>query len=112
MKYRYAGKEKRLALGVFPEVSLVDARDAADKARVLLRDGVDPSEKRKADGLARHLSFATSLEAVGREWLAVITIPPEAAHQSIPYPCEVHGQQMSGTLSVTNPVQLQSFDID
>jgi hypothetical protein len=49
MKYRYAGKEKRLALGVFPEVSLGDARDGADKARALLRDGVDPSAKRKAD---------------------------------------------------------------
>lgn len=46
MKYRYAGKEKRLALGVFPEVSLGDARDGADKARALLRDGVDPSAKR------------------------------------------------------------------
>ena len=49
MKYRYAGKEKRLALGGFPEVSLGDARDGADKARALLRDGVDPSAKRKAD---------------------------------------------------------------
>lgn len=45
-------------------------------------------------------------------WVAVITIPPSAAHADIPYMCEVHGQTMSGTLTVTNPVSLQSFEID
>lgn len=45
-------------------------------------------------------------------WSAVITIPPSAGHADIPYLCEVHGQQMSGILRVTNPVSLQSFSID
>ena len=45
-------------------------------------------------------------------WTATITISPAAAHSSIGYHCEVHGQTMSGTISVTNPVDLQSFDID
>ncbi|HEY0232236.1 MAG TPA: Arm DNA-binding domain-containing protein [Dokdonella sp.] len=53
MKYRYGGKEKRLAFGVFPEVSLSDARDAAEKARAQLRNGLDPGAARKADKLAR-----------------------------------------------------------
>jgi plastocyanin len=45
-------------------------------------------------------------------WQSTITIPPQAAHGSIGFYCERHGLSMSGTLSVTNPVDLQSFDID
>lgn len=45
-------------------------------------------------------------------WSATITIPPSAAHADIPYLCEIHGQVMSGTLTVTNPVALQSFEVD
>lgn len=45
-------------------------------------------------------------------WSSVVTIPPAAAHQVVGYHCEVHGQAMSGTISVTNPVSLQSFEID
>ncbi len=42
LKYRFNSKEKRLAFGVYPEVSLKDAREKRDKARRLLSDGVDP----------------------------------------------------------------------
>jgi plastocyanin len=45
-------------------------------------------------------------------WTATITISPAAAHSSVGYHCEVHGQVMSGSITVTNPVDLQSFDID
>lgn len=45
-------------------------------------------------------------------WSSTITIPPSAAHQTINYLCQVHGQAMSGTISVTNPVELQTFEID
>jgi plastocyanin len=48
----------------------------------------------------------------GSAWSSTITIPPEAAHQTVGFHCEVHGAIMSGTLSVTNPVDLQSFEID
>jgi hypothetical protein len=48
LKYRYGGKEKRLSLGVYPDVSLKDARQRRDDARKLLADGVDPGENRKA----------------------------------------------------------------
>ena len=44
LKYRFAGKEKRLSLGVYPDVSLKDARDRRDASRKLLVDGIDPSE--------------------------------------------------------------------
>jgi hypothetical protein len=52
-KYRFDGKEKRLSLGVYPDVSLKDARDRRDAARRLLADGIDPSENRKAQKSAR-----------------------------------------------------------
>ena len=49
LKYRHGGKEKRLALGVYPEVSLREARDRADTARKNLQAGDDPAELKKAD---------------------------------------------------------------
>src|SRR5271155_5681439 len=48
LKYRFDGKEKRLSLGVYPDVGLKDARDRRDASRKLLADGIDPSENRKA----------------------------------------------------------------
>lgn len=49
LKYRFAGKEKRLSLGVYPDVSLVEARERRDSYRALLADGIDPSEHLKAE---------------------------------------------------------------
>ena len=68
MKYRYAGKEKRLALGVYPEVPLKEARRKRDDARKRLADGQDPGETRKAEKRARLLAAENSFEAVAREW--------------------------------------------
>ncbi len=47
LKYRYQGKQKTLALGVYPNVSLADARIARDRARVTLAEGIDPSLDKK-----------------------------------------------------------------
>lgn len=68
-KYRFAGKEKRLSLGVYPTVSLKEARDKRDEARRLLTNGTDPSENRKAKKAANK-EEAYSFEVVAREWLA------------------------------------------
>lgn len=69
-KYRFGGKEKRLALGVFPDVPLKEARDRRDEARKLLRDGLDPSqERRRLRAMARQQT-EDSFGAIGREWLA------------------------------------------
>ena len=70
LKYRFGGKEKRLALGVYPDVKLKDARDRRDAARNLLANGTDPSENRKAQKSARSNRAANSFEIVAREWLA------------------------------------------
>lgn len=48
LRYRFGGKEKMLALGKYPEVSLADARSRRDEVRKLLANGVDPSENKKA----------------------------------------------------------------
>jgi integrase len=66
--YRYAGKRKTLALGVYPEVSLKEAREKHQEARSKIRQGIDPGEVRKVEKLTRHLAAAESFEAVGREW--------------------------------------------
>ena len=47
LKYRHGGKEKRLALGIYPDVSLTRAREKRDEARRLLADDIDPGEHRK-----------------------------------------------------------------
>lgn len=69
LKYRIAGKEKRLALGVYPEVRPPEARDKAREARDQIRMGTDPSAKRRADKLALELARGNTFEVVAREWL-------------------------------------------
>lgn len=70
LKYRIEGKEKRLSLGVYPDVGLKEARDRRDAARKLLADGVDPSENRKAQKAAKANRAANSFEILAREWYA------------------------------------------
>lgn len=56
LKYRVAGREKKLSLGVYPEVTLKEARDNREAARALIREGKDPSAERKADKHAAKLA--------------------------------------------------------
>ncbi|MDW5418854.1 tyrosine-type recombinase/integrase [Iodobacter sp. CM08] len=67
-KYRWANKEKSLALGVYPEVSLKTARIKRDEARKLLGDGTDPNTQRQTEKLARVMADKNTFEAVAREW--------------------------------------------
>ncbi|RRA23361.1 DUF4102 domain-containing protein [Burkholderia cepacia] len=69
-KYRFAGKEKRLALGVYPEVTGKEARLRRDEARRLLANGIDPGIERKVQKAATVERAANSFEAVAREWFA------------------------------------------
>ena len=70
LKYRFEGKEKRLSLGVYPDVGLKEARDRRDAARKVLADGVDPSANRKAQKAAKADRAANSFEVLAREWYA------------------------------------------
>lgn len=69
LKYRFGGKEKRLALGVYPDVPLSTARKKRDGAREKLAAGIDPGEAKKADQRAERLAADNSFEAVARDWL-------------------------------------------
>jgi integrase len=68
LKYRLDGKEKVLALGVYPAVSLAEARKGREEARENLARGIDPSSHKRAVKAARVASAANSLEVVAREW--------------------------------------------
>jgi integrase len=68
LKYRFHGKEKLLALGTYPEISLLDARQHRDEARKQLSNGIDPGEIKKAQKAARGERAANSFEVIAREW--------------------------------------------
>lgn len=83
LKYRHGGKEKRLAFGVYPEVSLKAARDRRAEARALIEAGADPMQAKRAAALQAEKEQAATFEAVAREWLG---------HQS--------GKWQAGTLAM------------
>jgi integrase len=66
--YRFDGKQKTLALGIYPDTGLKEARERHAEARKLLAAGVDPNENRKNEIAAKKLSAANSFELVAREW--------------------------------------------
>lgn len=68
LKFRFAQKEKVLALGVYPEVSLKNARDKTYTARKLLDEGIDPTSIRKAQKLSILKASANSFEVIAWEW--------------------------------------------
>jgi integrase len=70
LKYRFDGKEKRLALGVYPAVKLGQAREQTIKARELLATDIDPSQHRRAEKHTEAYGGINSFEAVAREWHA------------------------------------------
>ncbi len=70
LKYRFAGKEKRISLGVYPDVGLKEARERCNKARRQIAAGVDPGEARKVMKAAQTEREANRFESISREWFA------------------------------------------
>jgi len=68
--YRFSGKRKTLALGVYPTVKLQDVRTKRDEARMLIINGVDPSQHRKETKAMKANQAVNTFEAVAREWFA------------------------------------------
>lgn len=68
-KYRYSGKEKRLALGVYPDVSLKSAREKLFEARKLLDQDIDPSQHKQDKKLLRTEAAQNSFRAIAEEWI-------------------------------------------
>lgn len=82
LKYRFGGKEKRLALGIYPDISLANARERRDDARKLLANEIDPGEHRKVQRAAKAERATNSFEAVAREWLAKYSPRWASSHSS------------------------------
>ncbi len=69
LKYRFAGKEKAMALGVYPEVSLAEARELRDDARRKLKQNLDPVNERKQAKITAFIEATNQFETVAMEWL-------------------------------------------
>ena len=67
-KYRFAGKEKLLALGSYPDVTLAEARERHAQARKVLSAGNDPGEVKKEGKRLALLKSVNTFEAIAREW--------------------------------------------
>ena len=72
LAYRYAGKQKLLALGAYPTISLADARTRRDEAKRLLASGIDPASEAKREKAQRKASTANTFEAIAEEYLAKV----------------------------------------
>ena len=70
LAYRFDGKQKLMALGIYPDISLAQARQATDEARKLLAVGVDPMEQRKADRQDQKRTVENTFETIARKWWA------------------------------------------
>ena len=73
MNYRFAGRQKTLAIGVYPAVPLAKARQRRDKARELFADGIDPSKAKQVEKQAQVVAAANTFELVAREFLVTKT---------------------------------------
>ncbi len=69
LKYRYGGKEKRLALGSYPTIPLAEAREGSEAARKLLASGVDPSVAKREAKVVQQASIDT-FALIAEEWFA------------------------------------------
>ena len=70
LKYRWAGREKRLSLGTYPQVSLLEARRRRDDAKRTLAAGADPSAVRRSEKMASRAAAGNTFEYVARAWHA------------------------------------------
>lgn len=69
MDYRFAGKRKTLALGVYPAVTLAQARKRREEAKAQLAEGTDPSITKREDKLAKKAIAGNTFEKVAEQWL-------------------------------------------
>lgn len=79
-KYRHAGKEKLLTFGLFPDVSLSEARDRRDAARALVRSGKDPSVEAEKAKQAAIAAAGATFKTIAEEWMADESPGWSAAH--------------------------------
>jgi integrase len=83
LKFRFGGKEKLLALGVYPEVTLSEARTKREAARKLLSQGIDPSAEKQEKKRENLAAAANTFEAVAIEWAEVKANTWSAGHKEL-----------------------------
>ena len=81
-KYRLAGRERRISLGVYPDVGLAEARERREAARKHVAAGIDPGEQRRAEKIAKIESTENAFAAVAREWFALFAPKWVETHSS------------------------------
>ncbi len=79
-KYRFEGREKLLSFGLYPDVTLADAREARDDARKIVRNGHDPSDVRRVQKTAVEHDAQNAFESIAREWLEKKSDSWESSH--------------------------------
>lgn len=67
-RYRFAGKPKMISLGVYPTITLADARSRRDDARKMVAEGKNPSEVRKEQKIALQMESESAFEKIAKEW--------------------------------------------
>lgn len=80
MKYQFGGKEKSLAFGVYPEITLAEARDRRDDSRRLIRQDVDPMAERKEKKRVQ-VASANTFEKVANEWFDIHMANKSESHK-------------------------------
>ena len=68
LKYRIDGKEKTLSIGKYPHLSLVEAREAAENARKMKAQGIDPSQAKQQAKAERQAALLNTFEHIARDW--------------------------------------------
>jgi integrase len=81
LSYRFDGKQKTLALGVYPAVTLASARERRDAARKLLANGIDPGQAKREGKQAKIVAAANTFELVARQWLGKVAASRSASTQ-------------------------------
>ena len=102
MKYRFLGKQKTLALGVYPEVGLKDARLERDKARLQLAAGIDPNDEKKRHAREIALDGGEAFSVLAKEWWE---------HQKGTWD-KGHAQRLWNRLEVNSFVELDKRPLD
>jgi integrase len=69
LAYRFAGRQKAFAIGVYPATGLRDAREAREGTKRLLKEGIDPSQHRRAENTNRTAAHTNTFDAVAAELL-------------------------------------------
>ena len=71
LKYRYLGKERVYSIGIYPAISMSEARKAREAVKKLLAEGIDPTQQRKTTRYQKMEASENTLESIARRWFEI-----------------------------------------